>query len=251
LAFSQSSILDVIVSRDVARCVLSVTWTASDTIGAGTPYQVYVNGRLAWHGQSRQCDLPYPGNQTAIRIDVGKVAAGEGSTDFSSSLTAAPGTGNRPTLTWLGGKYLDPSGNGDVVGYYIYQGTVPGGAVSATPVATVPVYSGGVDLSGWGMGGWGQGGWGSAATSYSWTGKPLSSGTWNFAVAPFDSKGNTGTQATVALAITTPPNPPAPNSAGQRLTHTFPSLSGWGAGGWGAGGWGTLPIAQLNWNASP
>lgn len=250
MGFSQSSILDITAAADPSRCVLSLTWKASDAIGSGVIYQVYVNRQLAWHGQSRQVDLPYAGAQISQRIDIGTVGPGQGSTDFSSSLPASPGTGDRPTLTWLGGKYLDPSGAGNVVGFYVYAGSTPGGAVGSNPIATVSTYSGGTDLSGYGMGGYGQGVYGSAATTYSWTGASLKSGTWNFAVSAFDSAGNVGPQSPIALTISAPPNPPAPNAAGIRLTHTYPTPSGYGSGGYGSGGYGTTGGATLNWLAS-
>lgn len=256
MAFSQASIQDVTLTGDTSRGVLFVSWQASDPITSGTLYQVYLDQRLVWYGTARQCDLPYPGGVLAVRVDVGTVGGGQGSTDYSSSLAADPGTGNKPSLSWVGGPFLDPGGNGDVSGYYIYEvDTAAAHPLNNAIIATVPLYSGGISLGGFGFGGFGAGTFGTAATTYTWTGPRLPNASPSgfgmggfgmggfaksyvtFAVAPFDAAGNVGTQSVSSpFIIAAAPQPPAPNSAGKRLTYSYNPTS---------------HVVTLNWLASP
>jgi hypothetical protein len=224
MSFSQSTITDLQVGRSGTDLLVSWSSTSAD----GTTYQVYANHVLAWWGTALQTMLPYPA--ASVRIDVGTVAAGEGATDFSGGLTAPD---NLALLSWMGGTYLSPL----ISAFKVYSGTSPGGAVSfAAPLDTVPAYDGAI-LDGWGLGGWNQGGWGEAASYYSWTSRPLANGTWNFAVVTVDDAGNPcATPATSSVTIAAPPNPPAPNSQGVRLTYTFNA---------------STRVATLNWLASP
>jgi hypothetical protein len=218
MAFSQATITDARAARDGVDLVL--TWTSSAP--AGTLFQVYVSGGLAWHGTARSCVLPAPPAGGSARIDVGAVAATEGLTDFSASLPAPAGGGDRVTLSWLGGSYLAA----DIAGFRVYSGTVPGGAVSyAAPVATIAAYTQGVVSGGYGTGGYGTGRYGNSAGSYSWTSGPLAGGTWNFAVKPFDVVGNEGAAQATAAVVAAPPPPPAANAAGKRMTYTYNSTT--------------------------
>lgn len=205
---------------------LIVSWQSS--AAAGTLYQLYLDGTLTWWGTATQVILPLPSQ--AVHIDVGTVAAGEGPTDFSGSLPSAPP--RRVQLAWTGGTWESPT----IAGYHIYQSDVAGGAIDYTkPVATVPFQTGAQTYDGYGRGGYGAGGYGAGDASFSWTSDPLATGTWSFAVVPFDTAGNEqASHLTISQAVTARPAPPAPDSAGRRLTYT---LSG------------TTPT--LNWNASP
>lgn len=227
MAFDQSVITAVSTTRDDASLVLAWETTAP----AGTVFHVYLGGRLAWHGTGTSCHLPWPDGRT--QVDVGAVADDEELTDLSASLPAVPGTGSRVRLTWRGGTYLGP----DLESFRVYGETTPGGGiVYSTPLATVPAKTAGLDAGGFGMGGFGSGGFGSAAGTYGWTGDPLTSGTWSFAVKPVDSAGNEGPAATDSVTVTVPPLPPARDADGKRLTYEYDSGSG---------------IVTLNWLASP
>ena len=217
MAFSQATITDVVESRHDAEVLFS--WKSSSP--DGTIFQVYIARKLAWHGTARSITLPIstPAGQR-VAVDIGTVGSAEGSTDFSGSLPAVPGGGARALVTWVGGTYLDP----DIAGFKVYQSSVAGGAVNyATPVADVVAYTQGIVTDGWGMGGWGQGGWGASGASYSWTSAPLSGGTWTFGVKPYDVAGNLGTTQEISVTVAAPPNAPAADANGKRLTYTVAS----------------------------
>jgi hypothetical protein len=143
--------------------------------------------------------------------------------DFSSSLPLDAGMSTRASLSWLGGTYLDPSGLDDVQGFYIYGATAPGGPVDyTTPSATILAYPGGWISDGFGLGGFGQGGFGRSATSYSWESIPLGSGTWSFAVVPYDAAGNSRTPGQIAsVTIAEAPLPPAATTDGTPLSYLY------------------------------
>lgn len=215
MAFSQATITDgPNISPDGTDML--VQWTSSSP--AGTVFQVYQDGTLAWSGTARSVHLPMP--RTRVYIQVGTVGAGEDLDDFSGSLPGFPGGGNRATLAWSGGRSLGD----DIKEFRVYGGTAPGGAVSyTTPLATIPANPAGLWLDGWGMGPYGAGGYGAASIPYTWTSEPLAGGTWNFAVKAVDAAGNESTAATTSVVISAPPRPPAPNDAGLRLTYTYNS----------------------------
>lgn len=229
MAFSQANITEVRVERDDAD--LLVRWSSSDA--AGTPFQVYVDRRLAWHGTQRSCTIPAPHAAGNVPIDVGAVAAGEEALDLSGSLPAVVGTGGRARPEWEGGTFLDA----EIESFHVYMGATPGGAVSyAEPVATITAYPQGIYTDGFGRGGFGRGGFGRSASVYAWTSLPLGPGTWNFGVKPVDSAGNEGTATTGSVAISVPPRPPAASSSGVRLTYTYNA---------------STRVVTLNWLASP
>ncbi len=199
----------------------------------GTTFQVYANSTLSWHGFARSTILPAPRSGVRTRYDVGTVDPDEGLEDFSADLDPPPGDGSRVFLEWPGGRYLGI----DIVGFYVYASSAPGGAVDySTILATVPAYVQGFATDGYGQGGYGSGGYGSTGSNYSWTSGPLAGGTWNFAVKPFDAAGNLGTARTQSAVVEAPPNPPARNAAGKRLTYTYNA---------------TTHVATLAWLASP
>jgi hypothetical protein len=204
-----------------------VSWKSSAP--AGVWYQIYVGGVLAWFGQTLWTWLPIP--PAVERVYIGTVLDGQEQVDFSASLPAAPKT--RAELDWIGGTYE----GADLAGFHVYGEPSPGAGINyGTPLATITAYPAGVFLDGFGMGGFGLGGFGAAAGSYTWTSLALQSGTWHFAVKPFDEAGNEGTVATTAVTINVPPLPPAPYPDRLRLHYTFNHVT---------------EKATLTWNASP
>jgi hypothetical protein len=216
MPFDQSTITAVRAARHDAS--LFVSWES--TAPEGTAFQVYVARRLVAHGPGRSALLPWP--PTAVAIDVGAVDPGEELADLSGTLPAPAGTGDRIRLTWLGGSYLDPT----IRGYRIYGEATAGGGINYTaPVGTVAAYGAGLATDGFGLGGFGSGGFGSGAASYSWTSGPLGSGTWHFAILPYDDAGNEGTAVVVSATVSAPPAPPAADANGKRLTYVYNSVS--------------------------
>ena len=180
---------------------LHLEWTS--TAPAGTVFQVYVGRALTWHGTGRWVAIPMPSSR--VRIDIGAVGPGEATTDFSAVLPAAPS--DRARLSWLGGSYLDPTGNDDVAGFRVYGEPAPGGGIDWTsPLAEICAYPGGILTDGYGLGGYGLGGFGRAASSYEWTSPALRSGLWSFAVVSFDAAGNPGAPV---IDLGGHPGPPA------------------------------------------
>lgn len=213
--FNQSTITEVKSPVwDGSALLLEWVSTAPD----GTVFQVYVDRALAWHGTARWVTLPMP--STRARVDVGAVGPGEETTDFSSSLPAAPAL--RARLSWLGGSYLDATGNDDVAGFRIFGEPAPGAGVDyAKPIDQIAAYPGGLIADGFGLGGFGQGGLGRSASSYAWTSPALGSGTWTFAVASFDAAGNLGVPSLTSVPISAPPRPPAAYPDGTRLRLSY------------------------------
>jgi hypothetical protein len=210
---------------------LQVQWKS--TAPLGTVFQVYVSRKLAWHGTSRWVALTMP--TSLVQIDIGAVGPGEEATDFSTKLPPSPS--NRAQLSWLGGSYLDPTGNDDVAGFLIYGEKMPGGGIDYTQTLTrIVAYPGGILTDGYGLGGFGQGGFGRAASQYQWTSEALGSGVWSFAVVSFDASGNQGTGSISSVAITAPPRPPSANPDGSRLQYTYNASS---------------RNVTLSWQASP
>ncbi len=221
MAFSQSGIADVRVMADGPD--LFVTWSA--TSPARSTFQVYVDRRLAWAGTARRCHVPIPAGDPGrnIWVEVGTVGPDEPTVDHSSSLIAPGGRSERAQISWSGGNYLDPTGGDDLQGFRVFQGPAPGSPVVANaPVATVAAYPGGWINDGMGKGGFGGGGFGRAATSYTWRSGPLASGTWQFAVVPFDKAGNTrGPGQVASVTINAAPLPPAAGPGGARLSAAY------------------------------
>lgn len=221
MAFSQTGISDVRVMANGPD--LFVSWSAASP--AGTTFQVYVDRRLAWSGTSWRCHVPIPAGGLGRNIwaEVGTVGADEPTRGYSASLVAPGGRSERARLAWSGGTYLDPTGRDDIQGFRIYRGAAPGAPVDPTSaVDTVVAYPGGWINDGFGKAGFGEGGFGRAATLYGWQGGPLSSGTWQFAVVPFDKAGNDrGVGQAVGVTINAAPRPPAMAVDGTRLALTY------------------------------
>lgn len=237
MAFSQSGISEVDVATEGSE--LFISWVSP--VLQGVMFQVYVDHRLAWYGTKRSCHSPIP---TGVRgrniwVDVGSVLPSEAQRDFSASLSSLSLGGPQNSLKWLGGTYLDTSGNDDLQGFRIYRGVTPGSPVDwSSPIVEVPAYPGGWISDGFGLGGFGLGGFGRAANTYVWTLASMSSGTWNFAVVPFDKAGNNrGNGQNVTVIVTAAPMPPSTSAFGKRLAYVYFGPS-------------TRQLA-LNWSASP
>jgi hypothetical protein len=254
--FDQSQIISV--NPPIQRQgTLFLRWISAAP--AGTWFQVYVNRMLMWSGQRTSAEVPAPSSTS--RIDIGTVGDGEARTNFSASLPTS--LQNRAELTWEGGSFLDPSGLGDIAGFYVWMSPSPSTAVDfSQTVANVPAYTNGITTDGYGMGGYGAGGYGFAGANYSWTSDGLAGGIWSFAVAAYNLEGAIGDIVTVDLTILGPPAPPASFQGGSRLHYVLHGygVDGYGGQGYGADGYGAGPYgggvgygqskAVLTWNAS-
>lgn len=237
MAFSQDGIDDVRVVADGPD--LFVAWSA--TLPAGSTFQVYVDRRLAWRGNSKRCHVPTPFGALGrnVWVEVATVGADEPTVDYSSSLSAPGGRSERAQLAWSGGTYLDPTGGDDIQGFRIYQSPAPGAAVGwAAPVDVVAAYPGGWINDGFGKGGCGGAGFGRASTAYRWESSPLSAGTWQFAVIPYDKAGNSrGGGQVASVSINAAPRPPAVVEGGPRLASAYSGPAG--------------RLLAINWLPSP
>jgi len=242
MAFSQVYIADV-AAPVIRGGQVFLSWTSSAP--AGTYFQVYENGALAYFGQRISIWLPIPSGP--VRIDIGAVISGFGldpfgaggfgsaagleSTDYSSSLPVTPK--RRAELSWLGGYFEGL----DLAGFHVYGESKPGGGVNyAKALRTITAYPAGIDTSRFGLGGFGTGGFGAVAGTYDWTSEPLASGVWTFAVKPFDEAGNEGTAVTATVTIAAPPLEPGLFGDGITRLH-YTMIAG--------------PRAVLTWLASP
>jgi hypothetical protein len=226
MSFSQSTITRVNPPVQYGTQLL-LSWTSSSP--DGTVYQVYLNQELVWSGVSQSCSIPLP--STISRIDIGTVSPGSAQANLQSALPPSPA--RQITLRWLGGTYE----GADIAGFHVYGEHTPGGGIDFTTIlTTIPAYIVGIITDGFGYGGFGQGGFGQSAGCYSWTSQPLSGGTWNWAVKPFDTAGNEGPAQTTAVTISAPPLPPAPFPNASRLQYMYGSSNN---------------QLTLAWNASP
>ncbi len=190
----------------------------SSSAPAGTIYQVYVARRLVWHGKAKRCVVPPPAAKS--RIDIGAVDRDERQINFASTLPA--NYDDRAELAWIGGTFLDPTGEDTVVGFNVYASAAAGEGVDYdTRIASVPVYAVGAFSDGYGLGGYGLGGWGRSAASYAWTSGPLTNGIWTFAILPVDRAGNESAGSEIPITIESPPRAPAVRSDGTRLASTY------------------------------
>lgn len=205
-------------------------------------FQVYLNGSLAWWGQTTIATLIL-GSAGPIRVDIGTVLPGEEQLDFSADLATAPA--RRANLSWLGGTFTSSA----IAGYRVYGsdqaggygiigfGDGPFGEIDlSTVLADITAYPSGILTDGFGLGGFGYGGFGQVAGTYTWTSNPLTNGTWSYAIVPYDAAGNLGTVSLTSVAIDCPPLPPALFSDNTRLHYTYNATS---------------HETTLTWNASP
>ena len=212
-----------------------VTWTSSSP--DGTIFQLYMSRVLSYAGPSRVTILPNPGKK--VFFQVGTVNPGEENINFASSLPLLSGTGDTAILRWLGGLWEEPFGPGSgMSGFNVYGEATPGGGINYGAILdTVPLGVPGLETTGYGAGGYGMGGYGGGGGgTYFWQSGTLKNGTWHFGVKPFDIAGNLGTAVEATVVIAVPPEPPARNSVGLRMTYTYDPI---------------LFKATLNWLASP
>ena len=201
-----------------------VTWQS--TAPPGSWFQVYLNGTLAWSGQANRCCLhrPLVVSGESVWVEVGSVAPSEIHRSFRDSLKSLP-LGGHVQLTWEGGTYLDPRGQDELAGFRITRSRIPGTPCDpSNVVGTVAAYPGGWITDGFGQGGFGRGRFGRAATAYSWTSPSLASGTWEFAVIPFDSQGNSISAPRTVSVITRAAPSPAGTSSDGLATELRPLL---------------------------
>jgi hypothetical protein len=214
VGFSQATITEVFPPQ-LWGGQIAISWTSSSP--SGTWFQLYLERQLSWWGQVTNVRLAIP-QASPVRIDIGTVLPGEEQTDFSSSLPAAPQP--RANLSWLGGTFE----GADIAGFKVFGGDVAGASVDFSIVlADIAAYPGGFAMDGFGLGGFGYGGFGESAGAYAWTSDPLLSGTWNFAVVPYDTAGNLGTPATTSVVIAVPPTEPPYFPDGLCLHYTYSS----------------------------
>ena len=238
MAFSQATILSVSPPQ-LRGSQVYISWSSSSPIG--TWFQVYVNQQLAWSGQRLWAWVPTPAGP--VRIDIGAVGPAEQDTDFAASLPPSPV--RRVQISWQSGTYT----GGDIEGFRIYGANTPGNAVDySTPLTDIKAYSPITTTDGFGLGIFGSGGFGQSASNYSWTSSRLATGTWTFAVVPYDAAGNEGAAQTTTVTVAAPPREPAAFAGtSTRLQYV---MNGFGQVGFGSGGFG-LPAATLVWNPSP
>ena len=211
-------------------------------LGSGLSFQVYVQEQLAWWGQTTSSRIAMP-TTGPVRVDIGTVLPGEEQTDFSADLPSAPV--RRAELSWQGGTFEAA----DIAGFQVFGsddgtgyggdgfGDGPYGGIDFSVVlADITAYPSGIHTDGFGLGGFGLGGFGEAASTYTWTSEPLTSGNWFYAVVPYDQAGNLGTIAMTSVTINVPPLPPALDDDNLRLTYTYNSDN---------------QEVTLNWLASP
>lgn len=228
MGFYQTAITSVSPPELVGSEYL-IAWTT--TSPPSTWWQVYVGRVLSWVGQRTSVMIPIPGDLQ--QIDIGWTDPGDEYVDYSSELPPIPSV--YATLTWCGGTFESP----EIAGFNVCQSTVAGGAINyAAPVATITAYPAGIYTDGFGLGGFGWGGFGESSSNYTWTSLALTTGSWNFAIVPFDTAGNSGTPATTSVAIFAPPLEPGflPGSTIERIEYTYSA---------------STQIAVLTWGASP
>ncbi len=249
MGFSQSTITGI-DQPSYRGGLMYLSWTT--TSPNGTWFQVYLDRKLSWFGQSTSTRLPIP-TASPVRIDIGTVNPGEEQTDFSADLPAA--ANKFAELNWIGGLWEGM----DLAGFFVYGSSAPtafsdagfgdygfgdgqfgiGGPSSinfTTPLANITAYPGGLTMDGFGMGGFGLGGFGLSSSAYQWISGPLTSGVWEFAVVPFDNAGNLGVPQFASCTICTPPLVPGLFSDGSRLHYVWNPVS---------------DKVTLTWNASP
>jgi hypothetical protein len=238
MGFSQATIQSVSPPQ-LRGSQVFLSWSSSSP--TGTWFQVYVNQRLAWSGQRCRTWISVPTGP--VRIDIGAVGPGEQDTDFSASLPAGPS--RRVQIAWQSGTYQGT----DLAGFRVYGSGAPGSPVDDSIVlADITAYPLGIETTGFGLGGYGSGGFGQVAGQYSWTSGLLASGTWTFAVVPYDAAGNEGAPQLTAVTVSAPPR--EPSAFAGTTTRLQYRLDGFGQVGFGLGGFG-LPVATLSWNPSP
>lgn len=231
MGFDPSVITEVFPpGREGSR--LTLEWTSS--AAAGTWYQIYLQGSLAWYGTETHATIDTP--RGLIDGAIGAVADGEQTTDFSNAgLEGLPfdvggmdigGLGITPITTraylaWYG---FGASHYGIFEGAAGFdQGGFDQGSFNGTHLGEVTATEQGLSTDGFDLGAFDTGGLDLQGGDFSWESDPLARGTWHFAVVPYDEANNPGTPSITAVTITAPPRPPASSTAGKRLSYTYNS----------------------------
>lgn len=227
---------------------LKLSWTSDQP--TGQVFQVYgpsVDGAsdlpvLLWHGLSNSATVPLPPPGETVQYSIGTVDTADAGTSFAASLAPQPRA--RAYLTWDGGAFEGVN----TAGFHIYGEHTPGGGVDyATVLDDIPLTVGGITTDGWGLGGFGQCGFGMVGGNYSFTSTTLTSGSWTFAVVPYDLALNEGTGRTAVVVILVPPQEVPVDTSGNRVEYT---LLAYGQTPFGVGGYGE-PEVVLSWLPSP
>jgi hypothetical protein len=202
---------------------LRLSWASS--AAPGSWFQAYMGGKLIKWTQATSCLVPAP--RRLVSVDIGVVADGEETADFSLSngygtfgfadypygVGAFTPISTRATLAWQGFG---------AAGYRVYAGSGPGQPIDYTKIlADVSAIEQGLSTDGYGVGPFGGGGYGVQGGAWSYISDPLDRGVWNFSVVPYDLANNNGSPMTTTVTITAPPRPPEANAAGQRLTYSY------------------------------
>lgn len=206
---------DVSVISDIRYSLLgasmTLTWASSDP----GPFQIYVNGLKQWDGTDQKASIPIPPRNA--RVDIGAVSPGEQKADFSTDLPPVPKS--RALLEWTGGTFqgsdihgfrifgeIEAGGGINYTGGYGIGGYGASGYGTAAPVlADLEAYAEGLVTDGYGIAPYGVGGYGLAPASYSWESPHYKTGTWSFAVVPYDTAGNLGEAAIVSVDLISAP----------------------------------------------
>jgi hypothetical protein len=188
-------------------------------------YQVYVNGQyggVTVDTQQREMIVQTPTSlETAVRIEVFAVEAGEVEKDLSNEINLPYGRSGSVRMTFLRGQHLPVD---SVVDIYFDNGTGEinyDNALTDCPIAVWPAWQ---DKAGFGMsrfgrcdfgydgaaavglgkGSFGRGWFGFDADTFEWVSGPLQAGVYKFAVKITDRAGNKSvietSQVTVILA---------------------------------------------------
>lgn len=206
-----TSVIDE-VSYSAYGASLKLAWVS--TADAGGMYQVYAGRSLQWHGTALTATIPMP--QAGTRITIGAVGPNEGTVDFSSMLPPIPAS--RADLTWTESSFSAS----DLMGFRVYGEATPGGGIDYTnALADVQAFAGGFTPAD------------STEASWTWTSEPYKTGTWSFAVTPYDEVGNEGDPMTVSVLLTSPPAE-VPIVSGSRLTRAYSQTNKQITIGWAA-----------------
>ncbi|KPL25039.1 MAG: hypothetical protein AMJ75_02135 [Phycisphaerae bacterium SM1_79] len=203
------------------RIVLVRWWSAwSDKF-----YQIYVNGKYAGvtvDGQQRQMIVQIPTSlESPVRIEVFAVEAEQADADFSSEIDSLIDQSGRVRISVLRGQDIPIGATARV---YFDNGTGEidyDKALNDSPIRVWPAWQdkagfgmsrfGASDFGydsaaavGFGRGSFGHGQFGQGADTFEWTGPPLCSGIYTFAVKVTDEAGNESSASETDQVMVTP-----------------------------------------------
>jgi len=206
-----------------------VKWSAKADL-SDMFYQVYVNGRYAGvtvDSQQRQMIIPIPASfESAVRIEVFAVEAGQGGTDFSNEIAPSPADSGRVRISMLRSQNLPMGATAEI---YFDNGTGEidyDKPLTSSPIRIWPAWQDkagfgmsrfgvsdfGLDWAagvGFGKGSFSNGQFGLDADTIEWTSPPLSAGVYRFAVKIADEAGNESSVSETGPITVTPAAKPA------------------------------------------